>query len=201
MAIKSLARSTVRQAQRYNSALAGYESNYFHHLETVRLGGNAASVSFTNLSRYSDFQHLQIRVICRDTRATTGGNNVRVTINGDSSGAYAWHRLRGDGSSVSSAAGSSVTFMNLFASVSLNDAANAFGAAIIDILDPFDTTKNTTLRVLQGYALASNTSAVELRSGFWNNTAAMSSVSFVPDTTGNFAAGTRFSLYGLKAKA
>jgi hypothetical protein len=200
MAIKSLSRSTINQSFRNNSALAGYEPNHFYHLETVRLGGNAASVSFTNLARYNDFQHFQIRIICRDNRATTGGNNVRVTLNGDSSSSYAFHRLRGDGNAVSSSGGSSSTFMNLFASVSLNDSASAFGAAIIDILDAFDTTKTKALKVMQGYALTSVTSASELRSGFWNNTAAISSISFIPDTTGSFVAGTRFSLYGLRIK-
>jgi hypothetical protein len=87
--------------------------------------------------------------------------------------------------------------MNLFASQALNDTANSFGAAVLDVLDPYSTTKNKTLRCLQGVR-AGTGPAIELRSGFWNNTASITSIVFTPETSGSFVSGSRFSLYGIR---
>jgi hypothetical protein len=40
---------------------------------------------------------------------------------------------------------------------------------------------------------------VALISGFWNNTAAVTSASLTPSTGASFVTGSRFSLYGIKA--
>lgn len=180
---------------------AGITLGTYELLETTILSSNTSSVTFSNLnSTYSStYQHLQLRITSRDSRSTTGGNNVRVTFNGDTAANYAAHRLRGDGNQVTSSASTSQTSMNLYASTAANDGANIFGVAIMDILDPFETTKNTTVKVLQGYALTDVTSAVELRSGLWNNTGAITSITFVPETTGQFVSGSRFSLYGIRS--
>jgi hypothetical protein len=72
--------------------------------------------------------------------------------------------------------------------------ANAFGACVIDILDPFETTKNKTIRGLTG----ANT-VVSLSSTFWNFTTAVSSIELSAFSATNFLVGSRFSLYGIKA--
>jgi hypothetical protein len=74
--------------------------------------------------------------------------------------------------------------------------AGAFGADIIDILDPFKTTKNTTTRALVGQS--GSFSRVALESGLWINTAAVTSISLV-DVFGNFVQNSRFSLYGMRS--
>jgi hypothetical protein len=76
-----------------------------------------------------------------------------------------------------------------------NNAANSFGAGVIDILDFSSTTKNTTTRVLAGNA--GTTASVQFQSGLFNNTAAITSMTIFGNT-GNLVAGTRFSLYGIK---
>jgi hypothetical protein len=77
-----------------------------------------------------------------------------------------------------------------------NQAANAFGGSVIDILDPYSTTKNKTVRSLQGVAGATN-NAIELRSGFRNNTESTTSISLTA-ISDNYVVGSRFSLYGIK---
>ena len=199
MAIKSLARSTIRQAQRVNSALAGYESNYFHHLETVRLGGNAASVTFSNLDRYSDFQHLQLRYVLRTDRASVPYSNGALRLNGDTGSNYNAHYLVGTGSAVSSGFVSSATSMLIGNQPGGTFTTSAFAAGIFDFLDAYDTTKFTTVRCLSGHT--GNDTTVSLQSGLWRNTAAVTSITVLNWDSANLAAGSRFSLYGLKAKA
>lgn len=192
MGIKSLSNSSgIVNFQKYQSFLAGTESNQFHHLETVRLSGTTASVTFSNLQEYHDYQHLQIRVVARTDRSATN-DNVILRFNDDSGTNYSTHNLRGSGGSVTSGAGANDTKIICRAVGGNGD----FGATVIDILDPFETTKNTSVRSLGGYA----TDIVELGSGSWRNTGAVTSILLDQDVGSNFLAGSRFSLYGLKAR-
>jgi hypothetical protein len=67
-------------------------------------------------------------------------------------------------------------------------------AFVCDILDPFETTKNKTIRSLAGYGSGGN---VNLYSGLWINTSALTSITILA-SSGNFASASRFSLYGIK---
>ena len=198
MAIKSLARSTVRQSQRNNSALAGYESNYFHHLETVRLGANTASIIFSNLSRYSDYQHLQIRGLTRCTNASSLAGSV-IRFNGDSTSSYASHSLEGVNQALASTNGANSSSIGFYIPGNSGN-TGSFASFIVDILDPFDSTKNTTTRTSSGFTYPGNWFIVQLTSGLWNNTTPISSISFAPNQN-ELLSGSSFSLYGLKARA
>ena len=164
-------------------------------LETEILTGTQASVTFSSLnSTYgADYQHLQIRALARNS-TTTGAMVFR--FNSDSGSNYASHYLFGDGSTVYSGGNASQTSITQYVTSKSTEAANAFAPSVWDILDPFETTKNTTTRSLGGTWLPE----VILGSGFWNNTAALTDIEIsVP--SGNFVTGCRFSLYGLKASA
>ena len=198
MAIKSLAQSSVRQAPPVNSMLAGYQPNAFHHLETVRLGGTAASIEFTNLARYSDYQHLQIRYVARSNYGDIFDAFI-YRFNNDSGNNYTLHWLQGNGSSVTSSAITPYGSIRDFAGVGATATANSYGAAIADILDPFDATKNTTVRVMSGKVGSENQAT--LASGVWLNTAAITSITIDQIFGTSFVSGSRFSLYGIKARA
>jgi len=177
---------------------AGGGFGTYELIESQILGTTAASITLSSLDAYAGiYKHLQVRITSRDNRATIGGNNVLVRLNGDTGANYANHRLRGNGSTVTSSAQTSMTSMNLFASHSLSDTASSFGVAVLDVLDCYSTSKNKTLRCLQGVPTATDP-AVELRSGFWNNTASITSITFTPETTGSFVTGSRFSIYGIR---
>jgi len=200
MAIKSLARSSILQPQETRFALAGYQTNMFHHLETVRLSSSASTVEFTNLNQYSDYQHLQVRYVVRSGLADVV-DELFIYLNGDTGSNYANHYLRSNGSAVQSNAFTSYSKLydagNTITGASAP--ANSFGVGVLDILDPFETTKYTTTRTLGGspYSAAGY---VALNSGLWMNTAALTSIEFdLPSST--FVSGSRFSLYGLKVRA
>ena len=168
-------------------------------LETEILTGSQASVTFSNLnSTYgADYQHLQIRMTTRSTRAGNTSDGLDINYNGDTGSNYAWHRLLGNGSSVSSAAGSSQTTGVIGVTSAASSTADSFSGAVLDILDPFETTKYTTARCLSGIT---STSLIFLSSVLWMNTAALDSIALKADN-GNLLAGCRFSLYGLKKAA
>jgi hypothetical protein len=156
-------------------------------LETVSLSSNAASIEFTNLNATygSTYKHLQLRIVTLSTVDTW----FRVQINNATTNYYS-HRLLAESGSVSSAASASTTTgMNL---VGLTGTSSIPGRSVLDILDPFVTTKNTTIRNFTG-----GPNTVGLVSGLWNDTAAVTSIKLNNDG-GNFAQFSRVSLYGIK---
>jgi hypothetical protein len=170
----------------------------FDLLETQVLGTATASVTFSNLnSAYgATYQHLQIRMTMRTTRSNTA-DFLKLTFNADATG-YARHALYGNGSSVAS--------YGLTDIISTSDipggsaGADQFGAAVMDILDPFETTKNKTTRALGGAVGSVN--RIQLDSGLWIDTNAITSIKLESGNAGegaNLAVGCRFSLYGIKA--
>lgn len=202
MGIKSLSNSSgIVNFQKHQSMLAGIELNKFHHLETVRLGSSAASVEFTNLGQYSDFQHLQIRMTARSTRSADN-SNYYVKFNGDTGSNYAQHYMRGNGSAMESANLQTSGTQGVYVYQGLTSATSGTGtyaASVIDILDPFSTDKYTTIKVFTGFTGA--ISRVLLESGLWMSTNAVDSITFTEYYGGSFVSGSRFSLYGLKARA
>jgi hypothetical protein len=166
-------------------------------LQTEILTGAQASVTFSSLGDYAaDYQHLQLRILAQEVNSLSTLTALFVRFNGDSGNNYAWHRLNGDGSSVTSSAATSSTQIQISDVVPRSNTAGVWGAIVADILDPFEPTKNTTFRSLSG-GLTSGESDVNLNSGLWNNTAAVSSI-YLSGPAANLSTGCRFSLYGLR---
>jgi hypothetical protein len=179
------------------SAAAGVEVAGDYELIATAFGtGSSGEIVFNSIP--SGYKHLQIRMLVRDTSATTDNSGTVFRFNSDSGSNYARHRLRGDGSAVSSSAATSQTSINIFtAAVGGGATANAFGAAVIDVLDAFSTTKNKTVRALTGFHVSAGR-AVEINSGLFMSTSAVASISIGVGTGGSWTTGSRFSLYGIR---
>lgn len=169
-------------------------------LQTEILTGSQAEITFSSLGSYSsDYQHFQIRMVARSTRSADN-SNYYVRFNGDTGANYSQHYMRGNGSATESAnlqtSGTQgvYVYQALTASTSGTD---RFAASIIDILDPFDTNKYTTIKVLTGFN--GSISRILVESGLWMSTNSITSITFDEYFGSSFAADTRISLYGLKA--
>lgn len=158
---------------------------------TVPSGG-MSSIEFTNIPQ--DYQHLQIRYIAR---AETNNDGVWIRLNGDTGTNYAVHRLSGNGSAASAGAASSQA-QTIAAYMALSTmTANVFAGGIIDILDYASTSKATTLRSLSG-ADSNGSGSIQMRSGLWTSTAAVTSIK-IYEGSGDIAEHSTFALYGVKA--
>ena len=161
-------------------------------LETEILTGTQASVTFSSLnSTYgADYQHLQLRMVAQSAEGGTGSGGVVSTLSFNSSAMTKNHYLYANGSTVASGvSGTSGFLVNLVRSGS----TDAFSACVADILDPFNSSKNTTVRWLGGYP-----NELALSSNLWNSTTAVDSIT-VGVSVGNYSIGSRFSLYGLRS--
>lgn len=158
---------------------------------TVDSSGTNA-ITFSSIPQ--TFKHLQIRAIQRSSR-TAANDYGNIFLNGDTTGGnYTQHRLRGDGSTASAAAGTSDYSYGDYPAGSTT--ANVFGAMIFDLLDYTSTNKNKTQRMLFGYD-ANGSGQINLTSKLWISTATNTSITF--DNRGvDWAVGTQFALYGIR---
>jgi hypothetical protein len=160
---------------------------------TTILGTAQSSVVIDLTGLSSTYKHIQIRGVARSTASGRDWFYVRTNATALTNG----HELRSEGSSVISGGiliGSDVGFGLMPGN---NAGTSAYGAFVMDILDTFSTTKNKTIRTFVGNPTASE-AQVQLTSGFRNNTDALTSVSLIPRDGPNIAAGSRFSIYGIK---
>jgi hypothetical protein len=175
-----------------SAAGAGGVAGDYELINTQILGSNQPSITFSSLGTYSStYKHLQIRATVRTDRAGAADGGI-IRFNGDTGANYAHHILAGDGSSVNSFANTSQTQMVSLGGVGNTAAANAFSAAVVDILDAYSTTKNKTLRSLHGVT------SINLSSGVRLNTVSLTSIELGPQLGTNFLTGSRFSLYGIR---
>jgi hypothetical protein len=160
----------------------------YDSLATVTLATATSTITFAGIP--NTYKHLQIRVLGKATASAY----LRIRFNEATSG-YANHILYGNGSSALAAADINQNYINVYSAIA-NTTTSVFSGAIIDILDYANTSKNTTIRSLNGVDY-NGSGDVGLNSGLWNNTPAVTQISFDLNT-GNFAQYSQFSLYGVR---
>ena len=182
-----------------NSVVALYGSgapasaNSYESIATVTGTGSAATLSLTSIP--STYQHLQIRGIARCTYAANEAG-VWFQFNGASTN-YRSHWLYGNGTTAGGGeSGAGQIAMQGLSVPAANAAASTFGSVVIDVLDYTDTNKNKTLRALGGYD-RNGGGYINLQSGVWLSTSAVTSITLTSGTT-NMDTYTTFALYGIK---
>jgi hypothetical protein len=158
----------------------------FEHIATGTGTGSNTTVEFTSIP--TDYKHLQVRWAGRNT---SNLNPLNIRINNISTSSYARHHVRGV--STSAQVNAEINSSDISLTVGLGTGSTLpWVAGVMDILDPFSNTKNTTIKAAYG-----NGGTIYLASGFLNNTTSVSSLQlFVQGYA--FEIGSRFSLYGIK---
>jgi hypothetical protein len=171
-------------------------ANSYESIATVTVGaGGAANVEFTSIP--STYQHLQVRIMSRDNRATLVNNNLFMYINNDTAANYSHHLLGGDGASAIAYGEANTDLMIAGVDTASGASSSVMGVSVLDILDYKDTNKYTTTRVLTGFD-NNGSGAIRLWSGSWRNTAAITSLKFYPSGGANLSEYSSFALYGIK---
>ena len=181
----------------YASQISGHLStNNFSSIATVTVGsGGSSSISFTSIP--STYTHLQIRAISRGANSAAN-DEPTMQFNGDTgSNYYTYHQIFGDGTSAFANSGGTGSKINYIFGPAGSALANSFAASILDILDYSNTNKNKTVKNLEGFDVNGSGGYIVFRSGFWINTAAISSITLTPQT-GSFAQYSSFALYGIR---
>jgi hypothetical protein len=201
MAVSRVKTSSILQGfPKSRSMLAGnaaYDPAATWLIQRITATGSETSITFSSIP--STYKHLQIRNIAKSTNTADGTLSVEVRFNGDTGSNYAYHELRGDGTSASTNAGATQTKIIVFnASLRESVSTSTFGVSLIDIHDYASTTKNKTVRSFSGMNKNQGTQddRISLGSGLWMNTAAITSITLI-STVSAFKAGSTFALYGM----
>ncbi len=190
---------SIKNKTKSGSLLVGnapFIPNDYESIATTTVGGGgSASVTFSSIP--ATYTHLQIRYLVKNTSAAFF---LKMQFNSDTGSNYSWHLLSGNGTSASATATASTTDMVLPRTAD-SALANAFTGGVADILDYANTSKYKTSRALGGFnhnSADDGVQKIELSSGLWMNTNAVSSITLFPGS-GNFAQHSSFALYGIKS--
>ena len=175
----------------YASQISGHLAapNSYASIATGVGTGSNTTIDFNSIPQ--TYTHLQIRGSYLSSTSTVvipSYNGVRT------GGTYAIHGLRATGSTASSYGLTGYDYWQI--GTATNSSPTMPEVFVIDILDYTNTNKYKTTRWLAGNDF-NGSGGIELGSVLWNNTAAITSISF-PIASGNFPTGSIISLYGVK---
>lgn len=183
------------------ASAANVSSTSFESIATVTVGsGGSSSIDFTSIP--STYTHLQVRVLSRDSRATSA-NSLSIRVgNGsiDTGNNYNTHMFRGDGASVTAGnVGTNYNNMDFALEPGANISSSIFGVSVFEILDYANTNKYKTMRCLNGYD-ANGSGYALFQSGLWMSTSAIDTIKFTCSGSGaTFVQYSHFALYGIKS--
>jgi hypothetical protein len=168
-------------------AAGSYES-----IATANGTGSSGVITFSSIP--ATYEHLQIRIL---GRSTSTGTTIAITANSDTGSNYARHYVYGDSSTAVAGGNASQSNMGIAYVISSTSLSNTYAVNIVDVLDYRNTNKYKTFRVLTGVEVnGSGDSYVQLSSGLWQSTSAITALTFTCST--NYTTDTSFALYGIK---
>ena len=165
------------------------------------LSSSAASVTFSSIpSTYTDL------VLRMSLRSNTSGSDANVTpaikFNGTTAANYSRTNLRGDGSTVDSFrsdTGSGLGYLQII-SGSAGDLATSNTFSSVEIYIPsYTASQNKAIGSINLYENNSATARLVAQASLWQNTAAITSIEIVRESSWDFVSGSSFYLYGIKS--
>jgi len=173
-------------------------TNSYESIATTTLGSANSTITFSSIP--STFKHLQIRAITKESGTGTGGPNMAMYFNSDSTYTnYNAHYLNATGSgSPSSGSVQASGYNAYFGNTVTSNAsyANIYGAVVVDILDYASTAKNKTIRSLNGHD-QNGSGEITFNSAVWLSTSAINAIT-LSIVGSSFAPNNTFALYGIK---
>jgi hypothetical protein len=163
----------------------------FEPITSITIGATSvSSINFGSIPQ--NYAHLQVRAI---SFVATTDQILYMQVNSDDGSNYASHLLSGNGVGSGAAYGlASQNNLRIFGQT-YGVGTSAPTATISDLLDYSNTNKYKTIRTFGGTD-RNGTGEVQLASGLWMNTAAITSVQIY--STANLTQYSSYALYGIK---
>ena len=164
-------------------------------IQSLTLTADTTTVTFSGIDQ--NYTDLEIVVNARGSAADNG--NFYYRINGDATSSYTVIRLQGGGSSAVSNKGTANTVGYIGYVDGANTTSGIFSNTKIYVNNYSSSSTYKTL-ISKGVTPGTNGYAAYFVNGYAGSTSAVTSISFTPDS-GNWIAGSTFSLYGIKSGA
>ena len=156
---------------------------------------SAATVTFSNIPQgYTD---LRLIVVGGTTRATTS-DTIRLQFNSDTSSKYSSNYVLGNGSAASAYAYATQT--SQFTD-GIRLVGTDFGLRSMIAYDIMNYANTTTYKTTLARCVTPESTVIgsSISVGLWRSTSAITSIYLQGDSVANFAIGTTFTIYGIKA--
>lgn len=168
-------------------------ATYIALASTTVGSGGATTFTFNNIPQtYTD---LLLRVSARDN-ANAISHNIALTFNGSSSGYTNGKFLYGDGSSAVSENNGRTDFAQGSYASGNTSTANTFGNCDIYITN-YTSSDSKAISFEGAYENNSSTAYVNMIAGIWNNSAAITSITYTQIDGATFSQHSTFTLYGI----
>lgn len=205
MAIRSFKKSSIITGVKSSNfwdreAIAA--SSDMELISTTTLTSAQGSVTFSSLNTSaSAYRHLRCVALLRAGTNSTA-QSVTIELNGSTASNYNAHSFY-TFKSASSLNANTWLYVNQSSSNAycggaegLTSYPNVYQPNIYEFHDFSQTDKNKYITAINGAWVSSNDGSVAWNNIMWNQTSAITSIKF--SLPANFAAGSRFSLYGIK---
>ena len=160
----------------------------YEKIANTTLGSAQASYTFTSIpNTYTDL----VLIVNGKTTGAGGYTALAITLNSDSGANYSRTGMYGANAEASALIQSGISS----GFITIGQAANNFGNAIVNFQDYSNTTTYKTFLSTENYSALVVYSTVSL----WRNTNAITSITLSGTGGYNIASGSIFSLYGIKA--
>jgi hypothetical protein len=157
----------------------------YEPIASTTLVSTAATVTFNAISgAYTDL------VLVSNPKMTTANTYFITTFNSDTATNYSQTRLKGDGTTATSARDTSVSGIDMEFQNNNTDT----GTSIMQVQNYSNTTTYKTALIRDNFAAY----GVFARVALWRSTSAISTITLTMSSS-TFAAGSQFTLYGIKA--
>jgi hypothetical protein len=157
-----------------------------------------ASVASVTLSNIPTTGYTDLKLVVSG-RLSVNDVNVKLYFNADSTASnYANRRMFGDGGGGTSSDASTASLI-AFATNPDNSTASTFGSAEIYFPNYSVAGLKKTYWTDNVTENNANTAYATFSTMLWQGTAAISSITMLPNTSGNFVAGCTFAVYGIAA--
>jgi hypothetical protein len=158
-------------------------------IATTTLGSSQATVTFSSFTGYTDV------ILVASARGTSTSSQIYATLNSDSGSNYSYTELFGYSGGAISDRASNQTQMRLYGMARSDYTANIFGY----VQAHFQNYSNaTTFKTVITRGSSDSSTDVASRVHLYRSTSALTSISLAP-STGSFAIGSTFTLYGIAA--
>lgn len=160
------------------------------------LGSSATSVTFSSItSTYTDL--VVLASIRTDRGSAIATDNIRLTLNGDSSTIYSSTGISGNGSTANSFRTSATAGSIVGAADASGATANTFASYEL-YLPNYTSTVNKQMSNLMMQENNLSEAYIQNFATLYRNTSAISSITLTPVVGPNLIAGSSFYLYGIK---
>jgi hypothetical protein len=162
----------------------------YEPIATTTLGSSATSYTFSSIpTTYTDL------IVITQSKTASGSLQLFIQVgNGsvDTGANYSGTQLEGTGSAAGSRSWTGQNYWQGY--YDYMDTADGF----MSILNIMNYSNTTTYKTMLNRAGNASTGTVA-QAGLWRSTSAINTVKLFPSGSGSFAAGSTFTLYGIKA--